>query len=80
MPLVLYIRIIILMDKIRIYDTIIKHEGDCFGDVEPMCKLCPLQSKCISVMISKAKHISKQTRLQWALDELTEEFLINGTT
>jgi adenine-specific DNA glycosylase len=67
------------MNKIDVYDIIIKSEGDCFTEKDPPCRFCPLQEKCMFKMIADAKYISKETRLQWALDELAKEFLIDGT-
>lgn len=67
------------MNKIDVYDIIIKSEGSCLELDIPPCRFCPLQEKCMFKMISDAKHISKETRLQWALDEIAKEFLIDGT-
>jgi hypothetical protein len=67
------------MDKIQVYDIIIQSEGDCLATDNPPCRFCPLQQKCMFKMISDAKYISKETRLQWALDEIAKEFLIDGT-
>ena len=67
------------MDKIRVCDIIVKSDGDCFAHSDPPCRFCPFQEKCMFKMIADAYYVSKETRLQWALDELAKEFLIDGT-
>lgn len=68
------------MNRIQVYDIIVRSEGDCLREDNPPCKFCPMREKCLYKMISEAKHISKETRLRWALDEISEELLIDGTT
>jgi hypothetical protein len=65
------------MDKIQLYETIVKYEGDCFTEKDPPCQFCPFKDDCIFNMIARAKFISKETRLEWALNELAKEFLID---
>ena len=67
------------MDKIRIYEMIVRCEGNCFGEKDPPCQYCPFKDNCIFNMIASAKYVSTETRLQWALHELAKEFLIDGT-
>jgi adenine-specific DNA glycosylase len=60
------------MDKNSIYDAIVSLNGDCFKSNVPMCDQCPFKNKCLHSMISLAEYIPKETRLQWALNELIE--------
>ena len=67
------------MDRDHIYDYIVELGGDCFhGDSHPPCQTCPFQSKCLTKIITLAANISKETRLQWALDELMLEIVLDA--
>jgi hypothetical protein len=65
------------MDKITTCENIVQLEGDCFKAKDTLCGKCPFQHKCIHLMILSAKHISKETRVQWALDELANHIILN---
>ena len=67
------------MNKNHIYEYIVKLGGDCFqGEERPPCQTCPFQEKCLKKIIMLAENISKETRLQWALDELIQEIVLNA--
>ena len=66
------------MDKNYIYEYIVKLGGDCFvGDQRPPCGACPFQDKCLKKILTLAESIPKETRLNWALDKLVEDLVLN---
>ena len=66
------------MDKNHIYDYIVRLGGDCFKKLErPPCQECPFQDKCLNQIIGLAKDIPKEARLQWALDELIQDVVLD---
>ena len=66
------------MNKNDIFEKIIKLGGDCFkAKNRPPCGSCPFQKQCLQKIILLAENIPKETRVQWALDELVEEFLLD---
>jgi len=61
-----------------ICETIMKTSGDCFlMDDRPKCTLCPFWDKCAQKMLSEGVYISKHKRVEWAMDKLAEEYLLN---
>lgn len=57
---------------------IIKLGGDCFQDKNrPPCKECPFKNECLVKMISMAKVIPSEQRVEWALDKLIENAVFN---
>jgi len=64
------------MDKNTTCENIVKLDGDCFKAKETLCMACPFQHKCLHLMISSGKYISKETRVEWALCELIEDYLL----
>jgi hypothetical protein len=77
MPPVFIIRIIYSMDDI--YERIIELDGDCFKDKDavPKCHKCIFMDKCLTLTLNTGKSIGTATRVQWALDKLAEEILLD---
>jgi len=66
------------MDFNHIYEMIIELGGDCFqGNNRPPCSTCPFKDKCLVKMIDMAKVISHEQRIEWALDKLIEEVVLD---
>lgn len=66
------------MELNDIYEKIVKLGGDCFkAEKRPPCQHCPFMKQCLHKMVTLAEHIPKETRLEWALDKLVEEYLFD---
>jgi hypothetical protein len=63
----------------NICERIVELDGDCFKhkDVVPKCENCSFLSKCLGLTLTEGKHIPSETRLNWALDKLAEEILLD---
>ena len=66
------------MEMNEIYESIVELDGDCFiADQRPPCQSCPFSDKCYKAMIKNGIHVPKEKRLNWAIDELAQEYLLN---
>lgn len=66
------------MDLNYIYEMIVELGGDCFNSKNrPPCNECPFKDKCLVQMISLAKVIPKEQRIEWALDKLVEDIVLD---
>jgi len=61
------------MDSNDVCEKIIEMDGDCFkGKHKPFCSVCPFADACLELIINKAKPITNEQRVKWALDKLVD--------